>query len=353
MKNAERLQTRSHYPLPKVPAARTPQLDSYLKSEISQGTKAGDKDLARIQTFVLDLAPLTAILEGANNSQGDLKRKHTLDSVTSAVALIGNATAKISHLRKEKVTSDLNKALLPIILEDEKFTKAPPALFGTEFAKTAKEHVDQVKALRSTLGAREAPKANRLFGRPPLTVTWGGVQKADLHPQARKGWSLLPRAKRPRELQLLQEVQTRRKEGQQKLTVLSPVLSPVYPIKSLHSTKDQIACMGVVPISANNHQLAGRLAHHILNWGALTRDCWVLNTVQGYQIEFEAEPHQNRQPHPSHYSQEESQLIQEELQALLLKGAVTEVRRFLLKCLPSPQKGWRSEVISRWRVSIP
>ena len=27
------------------------------------------------------------------------------------------------------------------------------------------------------------------------------------------------------------------------------------------------------------------LAHHILNWGALTRDCWVLNTVQGYQIE--------------------------------------------------------------------
>ena len=259
-----------------MPATRTPQLDSYLKSEISQGTKAGDKDLARIQTFVLDaLAPLTAILEGANNSQGDLERKHTLDAVTSAVALIGNATTKISHLRREKVTSDFNKALLPIIKEDEKFAKAPPALFG--FAKTAKEHVDQVKALRSTLGARGSSQGKPPFRKAPphSHVGGGGVQKADLHPQARKGWSLLPRAKRPRELQLQQEVQTWRKEGHQKLTVLSP-----YSIKLLHSTKDQIACMGVVPISANNHQLAGRLAHHILNWGALTRDCWVLNTTR-------------------------------------------------------------------------
>ena len=70
VKNAERLQTRSHYPLPKVPATRTPQLDSYLKSEISQGTKAGDKDLARIQTFVLDALDneKSADLEGRVNA---------------------------------------------------------------------------------------------------------------------------------------------------------------------------------------------------------------------------------------------------------------------------------------------
>ena len=192
VKNAERLQTRSHYPLPKVPATRTPQLDSYLKSEISQGTKAGDKDLARIQTFVLDaLAPLTAILEGANNSQGDLERKHTLDAVTSAVALIGNANAKISHLRREKVTSDLNKALLPIIQEDEKFTKAPPALFGTEFAKTAKEHVDQVKALRSTLGARGSSQGKQPFRKAPPHSHVGGEyrRQAYTHRPGRGGAS--------------------------------------------------------------------------------------------------------------------------------------------------------------------
>ena len=46
-------------------ASRTPQLDSFLKSEVSPATKTTDKELASIQTYVLDaLAPLSAILPG-------------------------------------------------------------------------------------------------------------------------------------------------------------------------------------------------------------------------------------------------------------------------------------------------
>ena len=191
---------------------------------------------------------------------------------------------------------------MPIIQKDEKFTKAPPALFGMEFATTAKEHVDQVKALRSTLGARGSSQGKPPFWKAPphshMGRGGGGSTEGRLTSTGQEGVEPPTKGKEAKGT----STSTRSSNTEKGRTaVLSPVLSPVYPIKSLHSTKDQISCMGVVPISANNRQLAGRLAHHILNWGALTRDCWVLNTVQGYQIEFEAEPHQNRQPYPSHY----------------------------------------------------
>ena len=62
--NSGHLQIRDAYSLPQVPATRTPQLDSYLKPEISQQGKAADKELAKVQTFVLDsLAPPSHLME--------------------------------------------------------------------------------------------------------------------------------------------------------------------------------------------------------------------------------------------------------------------------------------------------
>ena len=56
--------------------------------------------------------------------------------------LIGNASSNISHIRREKVVSALNKALLPITADDSNFKEAAPALFGKDFAKQSKDLVD-------------------------------------------------------------------------------------------------------------------------------------------------------------------------------------------------------------------
>ena len=81
--NQERLKIWQQYCLPKVPATRTPQLDSYIKQEVSSGVKAGDKHLARIQTFVLDaLAPLTSLVETHNKGER-LEEKEVLKAVTA------------------------------------------------------------------------------------------------------------------------------------------------------------------------------------------------------------------------------------------------------------------------------
>ena len=90
--------------------------------------------------------------------------------------------------------------------------------------------------------------------------------------------------------------------------------------------KKQIVGMGVVPIMAQ-HKLAGRLAYHLSNWQVLTKDQWVLNTVQGYSLDFISEPHQGAPPHTPQYSSEQHQLIGEEVRALLKKGAVSEIQR--------------------------
>ena len=169
---ADRLKVRNVYSLPKVTASRTPQLDSYLKTEIPPATKAVDKELATIQSHVLDaLAPLSAILE----TKQDVP-KETVSAVTDAVKLLGNASARISHLRRTKVISQMNKALLPLVEEDSNFGEASPSLFGPEFAQKSKQHVDQVKAMRSTLGT------SKPFFRPgPPNSRGGGVTLASRH----------------------------------------------------------------------------------------------------------------------------------------------------------------------------
>ena len=63
-------------------------LDSYLKTELSSATKSDDKELAKIQTFMLDeLAPLTSILEADSEK---VSYDEVIDATKAVVALIGN-----------------------------------------------------------------------------------------------------------------------------------------------------------------------------------------------------------------------------------------------------------------------
>ena len=98
--NSIRRKVRCPYPLPKVPATRTPQLDAFLKTEVSGGIKTADKELAKIQTFALDaIAPLTAILE-ADAKDKDWTREQLIGATKAAVQLIGNTSAKIFSPQK-------------------------------------------------------------------------------------------------------------------------------------------------------------------------------------------------------------------------------------------------------------
>jgi len=92
-------ETRNNYALPKVTATRRPRLDAYIKSELSQNTKASDKELATVQTFVLDaVSPLMKIVE-ADTKGDNISHKQAVSAAKVALVLIGNASARINHLR--------------------------------------------------------------------------------------------------------------------------------------------------------------------------------------------------------------------------------------------------------------
>ena len=84
-------------------ATKTPRLDEFIGQVVPSASKNADKELPKIQTFVLDaIAPLVMILEAGNSEDKELSIEEVVAVTTSAVELIGNASARISRLRREK-----------------------------------------------------------------------------------------------------------------------------------------------------------------------------------------------------------------------------------------------------------
>ena len=60
------------------------------------------------------------------------------EASTTAVEVIGNASAKILCLCKEKLVSSINKSLVPLVKENFDFSEVVPNLFGPGFSKREK-----------------------------------------------------------------------------------------------------------------------------------------------------------------------------------------------------------------------
>ena len=70
--------------------------------------------------------------------------------------------------------------------------------------------------------------------------------------------------------------------------------------------------------------VGGRLAQFVHNWSCLTREPWVLSTVQGYQLPLNRWPHYSVAPHMQ-LKEEQSQALKAEVKSLVEKGAVIPV----------------------------
>jgi len=110
-----------------------------MKSEVSQNAKATDQELKTIQTAVLD--SMAAIVEADANSD-NITHKQAVDAAKAAIELVGNANAKMNHLRRTKIITQMNKALLLLTDDDDNFIDVAPFLFGSAFAQKSKELVD-------------------------------------------------------------------------------------------------------------------------------------------------------------------------------------------------------------------
>ena len=134
----------------------------------------------------MPLPLFTVIIHSHNRREALSKQEHKDAIVAAAVFLhVGNASARISRLWREKIVGDVNRTLSLLAQDDDTFKDALPSLFGNEFAKWSKDYVDQVRTMRSTLPKNKGKRL--LFGSapPPPPLEGGGWQTRGGGPQFR------------------------------------------------------------------------------------------------------------------------------------------------------------------------
>ena len=170
--NGTRRRWRQAFGMPSCDATKCPKLDATIKAQVPKSCKDGDRHLARLQALVLDaVGPLTHIVEQAQ--QGSLIPDTAAEAATQALRFLGNASASISLDRRRQVAEHINKDLKPLLEDEERFKEAPPHLFGRDFEKSAKEHMDSVRSLRKIAQPQNKPQFFRQ-SRPYTPAARGG-----------------------------------------------------------------------------------------------------------------------------------------------------------------------------------
>ena len=92
---------------------------------------------------------------------------------------------------------------------------------------------------------------------------------------------------------------------------------------------------------AQHHCLiAGRLSLFSQNWEIITKDQWVLNTIQGYTMELACQPYQLHPPAELKFSQSETKNLTQEVHKMVAKQAVSQIPK------EQANKGFISQLFS-------
>ena len=99
--------------------------------------------------------------------------------------------------------------------------------------------------------------------------------------------------------------------------------------------------------ACQNLPLEGRISHFIYNWEVITKDAWVLNTVQGYEVDLTAQPYQCLPPKELSFNKEEAKALSTEVEKMLSKNAKSLVQGQspgFTHNYHSSEKGWGSKI---------
>jgi len=279
--------------------------------------------------------PLTLLYE---QLEREGESSATVDTSKSALqaslSFLGNAATHFSLERRKALIKYLNKDLKP--LAEALLSDRGSFLSGEDFRKRAKTTADNISALKLV----QAKKPRYLF---PAAAT----QTEDppcLRVTAKHGAPLIPGLSLFfQQIGLLTKAINKPEETLQQQTQTKTELSVVKTPSALPSEmpKDpgwqEAVCrppglniLKVHQLSKKLHApltvgwLAGRTANHYRNWEAITSDKWVLQAVGGYQLEFVNIPTQKQAPMTC-ASKKLSELISQEIEAMIQKNAVEEV----------------------------
>ena len=250
--------------------------------------------------------------------------------VQRALVLLGSASNTITLERRKIAWSRFNPKLKS--LANEEYEKRKTSLFGPGFLEKASKRIEASKTLDkvSYNPSHPLPKKRARFDN----------DKDDLRHFLSRGRSDAVRQSEepaPAAVHLLHQVpakptvsSTRQASTPGPDTLHQKQVRPVSPhlLVSFLNSKQTVVCFNVrfINIAAlDKYPIAGRVQVCSQNWARITTDPWILDTVQGYQLELESIPVQRSPPPGLHLSPQECNLIQNEIEKLIQKGAVSQV----------------------------
>ena len=244
-----------------------------------------------------------------------------------SIQLLGNASVGLSRLRRKKLLKSVNPDIVD--LAEEIFEGAAPILFGSGFEKKMKERAESIKLLSASKPSHPTSSLQHQFfqrGCPtaPQEVaakrTGGGLGRKNL-----------PGSNLPEPTQVLR-------------------LKYCYLLFKNQSLISLLVHRGVAPLAVDMSIIAGIVDLFQVNWSRVSEDQWLLDTIQGYKIEFVGNPTQDIFSHIA------SSVAGGSWKNALQKGNCRGPCSSMVVCESlSPQEGWRHEkfkhpITSRWKA---
>lgn len=134
-----------------------------------------------------------------------------------------------------------------------------------------------------------------------------------------------------------------------------PQTSPVQQKQAEHNRKTvraQKKCPTSIQKPTNNQgqgtiPVGGALKHNLQAWERITQNPWILESTQGYHLEFQDQPPPDNThlPHPLPLTEEQTTVLDKEISDLIQKDAIEETSQeegfFRPMFVPKKDGGWR------------
>ena len=270
--------------------------------------------------------PLCILLQHLQSDPGSVTERSAIDLILKSLRLLGHAVASVNKQHRQEIVKSCN--ITDVTQLAKQSDPMQTYLFGESKASELNFVGDLAEKVSKAVHSKKNASSNKAKSpyKQARTNSFKGSSGSST-PRNLSSHEHQPFRRAPfrgkREPARDYPYQSRYKIPEKK-TSTQTVFNKPNP-NSKVSSVDTIFHFPTSLENIHSQMVAGRLQFFSQNWQHITQDPWVLQTVQGYEIELLDCPWQSRIPSPPVLSPTQTYLVVEEIRNLLQKGAILEV----------------------------
>ena len=337
------------HPVPNTPATKAPKVDGFVTDYLKAAfPKSDDGELIKVQSALLKVCGPMACMWAElidnkllSDADATVNVHDVFNIIQRTIVLLGNANEMLSQSKRSKILAAVDTSLVKYGQKPQ--PESGEFLFGSEFTKYLRGEVETDSSLAEVVShdatILTTMHVNLLLGGPKSVFSRGpwqevGASAGQLSDPIKL--PITPVTKRQFILQIKGE----------KPTLLGPTKEI---LDQLPQSRELLLLLGLDITQMERHActpVGGRLAQFAHDWRCLTRDPWVLESIQGYGVPLNHWPQRSMVP-CMQLREDQSQALKAEVKNLIEKGAVVPVSKSQIQLtsppfvVPKSGGGWR------------